>query len=51
MAMDYVLGSLEFLFYTMTNFIQLEEEWIYTLFVITTADDDEPLLKFHRLDW
>ena len=40
--MDYVLGSLEFLFYKMTNFIQLKEEWVHTLFVTTTADREYP---------
>ena len=44
LAMDYVLDSLEFLFYTgwLTDFIQLKEEWMHTLFVITTADREDP---------
>ena len=42
--MDYVLDSLEFLFFTwwLTDFIQLKEEWKQTLFVITTADREDP---------
>ena len=42
--MDYVLDSLEFLFFLtwwLTDFIQLEEEWIHTLYVITTADRED----------
>ena len=40
LAMDYVLDSLEFLFFTwwLTDFIQLKEEWMDYWFVITTAD-------------
>ena len=42
--MDYVLDSLEFFFFTLwpTDFIQLKEEWMHTLFVITTADWEDP---------
>ena len=38
--MDYVLDSLEFLF--LQNVTQLKEEWMHTLFVITTADREDP---------
>ena len=40
LAMDYVL---DFFFFTwwLTDFIQLKEEWMHTLFVITTADRDQ----------
>ena len=41
--MDYVFDSLAFLFYTwLTDFIQLKEEWMHTLYVITTADREDP---------
>ena len=43
LAMDYVLDSLEFFFTEwLTDFIQLKEEWMHTLFVITTADREDP---------
>ena len=35
---------LNFFFYmmTITDFIQLKDEWMHTLFVITTADREDP---------
>ena len=42
--MDSVLDSLEFLFLHddfRTDFIQLQEEWMLTLFVIATADRED----------
>ena len=40
LAMDYVLDSLEFLFFTwwLTWFHSVKKEWMHNLFVITTAD-------------
>ena len=42
--MDYVLDSLEFLIFTwwLIDFIQLKEEWMLILFVITTTDREDP---------
>ena len=41
--MDYVLEFLNFFFYMMkTNFIQLKEEWMHNLFVLTTAGRKTP---------
>ena len=39
--MDYVLDSLEFLF-LLIDFIQLKEERMHILFVITTTDREDP---------
>ena len=42
--MDYVLDSLEFLFFTwwLIDFIQLKEESMHILFVIKTAGREDP---------
>ena len=41
--MDFVLDNLEFCFsWWLTDFIQLKEEWMHNLFVITTAEREDP---------
>ena len=42
--MNYVFDSLEFLFFTwwLIDFIQLKEERMHILFVITTTDREDP---------
>ena len=44
LTMDYVLDSLEFLFFTwwLIDFIQLKEERMHILFVFTTTDREDP---------
>ena len=51
LAIDYVLDSLEFLFFTwwLTDFIQFKEEWMHTQFVITTADRENPDEMTHNV--
>ena len=50
LAMDYVFYSLEFFFtWWQTDFIQLKEEWMHNVIVITTADRDDPDQGLHCL--
>ena len=42
-------SSISFFTWWLTDFIQLKEEWMHTLFVITTADREDPDLMPHNV--